>query len=124
MPEIIMKMIQRFTLCLLALLWPAALFASINLPGDPDGPLGSAAGIFRGTVLRIEAYSNPTDGLIYTRTVFQVAEALKGSFSSTVLVTYRGGQLDVGGADRELYEIVPKACTVRGPKHSKVNPNL
>ena len=75
MPEIIMKMIQRFTLCLLALLWPAALFASINLPGDPDGPLGSAAGIFRGTVLRIEAYSNPADGLIYTRTVFQVAEA-------------------------------------------------
>jgi hypothetical protein len=63
------------------------------LPVSADQKIANAGAIFRGTVLESAAFVDPKDGLIYTRTVFQVNEVFKGKLGATVVLTHRGGSV-------------------------------
>jgi hypothetical protein len=51
--------------------------------------------IFRGTVLENQSFRGPIDGLIYTRTLVLVDEALKGRLPRVIQLVHRGGNLAI-----------------------------
>ncbi len=68
-----------------------------SLPATIDDQVQNSAAVFRGSVAKLESYEDPSDGLIYTRAVFQVEEVFKGTLPSSVKLSYRGGTLGSRG---------------------------
>jgi len=50
--------------------------------------------IFRGTVVKLESFRDEADGGIYTRTVVQVADVLKGKLPAVIELVHFGGAID------------------------------
>lgn len=55
--------------------------------------------IFRGTVVKVEPFRNEANGGIYTRTVVQVADVLKGKLPAVIELVHFGGAIDGIGID-------------------------
>jgi hypothetical protein len=64
-----------------------------------------SSAIFRGTVVDSQAYEDPADGQIYTRTVMHVDEVFKGKLPALVQLVHRGGTV---GARGELDGLAPQ----------------
>ncbi len=64
--------------------------ATSFLPFTTDRQIQDASAIFRGSVMNLQSYAD-TNGLIFTRAVFQVEEVFKGKLPNMVDVVYRGG---------------------------------
>jgi hypothetical protein len=67
--------------------------ASLWLPATTADQLRAAAVVFSGTVVSVQAYEDPADGHIYTRTVVRVGETFKGKVPPRVKLVHRGGVL-------------------------------
>jgi hypothetical protein len=72
----------------------SVLQASSLLPLSPAEQVGISDAAFRGTVLRLEYYRNPADGMICTRTVLRVDEVLKGRLPTAIQIVHPGGVVD------------------------------
>jgi hypothetical protein len=92
-----MNPLFRNVILLSLLVASLAARASSVLPLSLDEQIRDSAAVFRGTVLRVESFRNPADGLIYTRTALRVDEAFKGKLPPVLNVVHRGGTVgDVG----------------------------
>ncbi len=60
----------------------------------PEGQATAAKAIFRGTVLKLEAFRSETNGPIYTRAIFRVDEGFKGKLPAHIQLVHRGGILE------------------------------
>ena len=56
-----------------------------------------SAAVFRGTVVDTQAYEDPADSHIYTRTVVRVDEVFKGTLPPLVKLVHRGGMVGTRG---------------------------
>jgi hypothetical protein len=68
--------------------------ASSILPITPDENFDAADAVCRATVIGIQSYREPSDGMIYTRTLLRVDEGFKGKFAPTLAIVHRGGTAD------------------------------
>ena len=89
-----MKLCRSFLLVLLCLAAAGVARASLTLPVSLVEHTAAATAIFQGTVLAVQSYRNPADGLIYTRTTLRVDEAFKGRCPAVITVVHRGGAVD------------------------------
>src|SRR5262245_29414239 len=71
--------------------------ASSTIPLSPQDQLRLAVAVLRGTVLDVRSYRDPTDRLIYTRTLVRVDEPIKGVFPAVIKLVHRGGVADNEG---------------------------
>jgi hypothetical protein len=70
---------------------------SVVGPSTPVQQLQRSAAVFRGTVLGVESYQDPSDTHIYTAAYVRVDEAFKGIMPDVVKLVHRGGTLAFGG---------------------------
>jgi Matrixin len=76
---------------LLLLAGPTPARSSSLLPINPARHVQISCAAFRGTVIGSQAYEDPADGQVYTRTVFSVQEVFKGKVPPRVGLVHRGG---------------------------------
>ncbi len=88
-----MKLLCSFALVLLSLAAPSARASSL-LPTSSEAQVAAADAIFQGTVLKVQSFRDPADGLIYTRTTLRVDEAFKSRCPAVITVVHRGGTVD------------------------------
>lgn len=72
---------------------------SSALHADIERQIEMADSIFRGTVVKVEPFLNEADGGIYTRTVVQVADVLKGKLPAVIELVHFGGAIEGIGID-------------------------
>ena len=85
----------RLSLSALLLLATLTLVrASSVLPLSTDDQAREAAAVFRGTVVKLECFRNPADGMISTRAALRVDEGFKGRLPAFIHVIQRGGVVD------------------------------
>jgi hypothetical protein len=82
---------------LLCLAIPLLAPASLVLPINTDRHVQISGAVFRGAVVDAQAYEDPADGGIYTRTVVRVDEVFKGKVPSLVSLVHRGGTIGERG---------------------------
>lgn len=82
----------------------ASARASSLAPMPVEQELDHAAGAFRALVVSNQS-SKDTNGRIYTATVVQVTERLKGKFPRSLQLVHRGGQV---GSDGETDDLSPQ----------------
>ena len=75
------------------------------VPLSPVEHFTAAAAVFRGTVLEVGSYRDPSDQLIYTRALIKVEESLKSTIPTVVQVIHRGGEVDGHGEQDGLNQI-------------------
>ena len=80
---------------LLILAAPPPVRSNSMLPISAARHVQISCAVFRGTVLQTQAYEDPADGHICTKTVFSVEEVFKGKVPPVVSLVHRGGT--VGG---------------------------
>ncbi len=73
------------------------VFATTIVPLSTEEHFATATAVFRGTIVEVRSFQDPDDGLIYTRTLVQVDEPLKGKLPSIVQVVHRGGEVNGRG---------------------------
>jgi hypothetical protein len=79
--------------------------ASLLLPITTGRHVQISDAVFRGAVMASQAYEDPADGGIYTRTVVRVDEVFKGKVPPLVRLVHRGGTV---GALGEADGLVPQ----------------
>ncbi len=90
-----MRRMQYLFIFAIVLLVRSEVRGSSGLPVSLTGHWQQVGTIFRGTVVEVQAFRNPTNGMIYTRTLWRVDETYKGKQPPVVRLVQRGGE--VGG---------------------------
>ena len=82
--------------------WSPALaaMASSLLPATTDQHIQISSAVFRGQIVEVQSFRDPSDDHLYTRTIVRVDEVFKGKLPAQVKLVHRGGTVgEVGEID-------------------------